>query len=78
MKTEREAARNLVSAISSISTPRACFTKLRKLLAGWRQPAIGDPKRIGAGTYAVLQRLCDAQVAYEQALDDARTILEVI
>lgn len=78
MRTEREKAVALVRAIDSVDAiPRSPIRQLRELLARWRPPVVGDQSRIGAGSYAALERLCVASETYVKALEDAKAMLEI-
>ena len=79
MKTERERAKALIEAIDSVEAiPRSLIVKLRELVDRWRPPgAVGDRSRIGAGSHATLERLCNAAENYIRALEDAKALLEV-
>lgn len=79
MKTERERAKALIEAIDSVEAiPRSLIRQLRELVARWKPPGdVSNRARIGAGSHAALERLCDAAENYIKALEDAKALLEV-
>ena len=81
MKTERERAKALIEAIDSVEAiPRSLVVKLRELVDRWRPllyTQVADKTRIGSGTHAALERLCNAAENYIKALEDAKALLEV-
>jgi hypothetical protein len=78
MRTEREKAVALLRAIDSVDAiPRSPIRQLRELLTRWRPPVVGDRSRIGSGSYAALERLCNASENYVKALEDAKAMLEI-
>lgn len=79
MKTERQKAIDLIAAIDSVeAVPRSLIRQLRELVTRWRPAVIvGDGSRLGAGSHATLERLCNAAEGYIKSLEDAKSLLEV-